>query len=623
MNISLSDRYQIKSQLGEGGFSSVYRAYDHRLGRDVAVKILKRELAMTEGIVERFLREAKLTASLSHPNSLRIFDYGHSEGDLYIVSELLQGITLDEHLRAVGTVEEAWLIEHFIPLCLALQEAHDAGIIHRDLKPSNLFLQRIGAEERLVLIDFGISKSSLDQQSVKVTQTGQLFGTPQYMSPEQILTPRQVDLRSDLYSLGVIIFELFSGVAPFLDENMYTLLSQHLSQQAEPLHERAPHVSFEMSNLVADLLAKSVEDRPASAWAVAERMNALLVDQSYARISLSSSAIRSLQSVELMQTLEISERHDTHEVPDTGMLEIEQMSDIQADLHRGELSGVGGGEASQRGSLKKVFFLVGCFASFVVYWVFSLSISQDSPDSPDSQERGGPQLLQRDDLAARSTSSEESSETSSSSQGVSEMNEVPPPNQPSALTATQPLQSPSSSDPQELISSTELKATELREPYSSGASQEKGQAQAKRVKRRQPRRPSVQRQTRSAQRSKKTQGTRAQSAPKSGRRSRAEVKSKVAQGGRTDQSLPKSVADQGDLPQLNEGSLEVESLVESIPKVSLPDEVEAKKTQPAEMRSRASKPQLRVSPLAKPQADVAPPAQPSASPQPPRPPVGF
>ena len=263
MTIILSDRYQIERQLGEGGFSSVYQAVDTRLDRKVAVKILKREVAEADGMVERFMREAKLTASLSHPHSLRIFDYGQSEEELYIISELLTGVTLDTHLAIHGPVSEHWLIKKIIPLCFALEEAHLAGVIHRDLKPSNLFLQRVGSEERLVLIDFGISKGE-GLQIEKVTKTGQLFGTPHYMSPEQIQSPHQVKAMSDLYSLGVIIFELLAGEVPFNGDNMFELLSCHINKPPPLLIQRAPQVSMEMSDLVNKLLSKQPHNRPQS-----------------------------------------------------------------------------------------------------------------------------------------------------------------------------------------------------------------------------------------------------------------------------------------------------------------------------------------------------------------------
>jgi serine/threonine protein kinase len=277
VNRLLSDRYLLSRQLGEGGFSSVYQATDTRLDREVAVKILKTSLSDSKQMVERFLREAKLTASLRHPNSLRIFDYGHSEDDLYIVSELLTGQSLDLVLQTEGSLNEQWLCNKLIPLCMALQEAHEIGIVHRDLKPSNIFLHRWGNEERLVLIDFGISKgesTSID----KVTKTGQLFGTPHYMSPEQIRRPNSVTHHSDLYSLGVIIFELVSGQLPFDGENMFDLLTAHLKLSPPKLSTICAHCSIEIETLVLSLLEKNPNLRPQSSIEVAERLRRIMSD---------------------------------------------------------------------------------------------------------------------------------------------------------------------------------------------------------------------------------------------------------------------------------------------------------------------------------------------------------
>ena len=270
MDQLLSERYRILNLLGQGGFSSVYQGIDTVLDREVAIKVLKRELAQKEEMVERFMREAKVAASLKHPHSLRIFDYGQSNGELYIVSELLSGVTLDAFITDQAITED-WLITHFIPLCHALQEAHDAGIIHRDLKPSNLFFHQVPGDERLILIDFGISKG-LEEVDQKVTETGQLFGTPHYMSPEQVQDPKAMTPSSDLYSLGVIIFELLSGSTPFHDDNVFGLLLQHVNEAPPQLLDVAPRQSPAMSLLVNELLAKDPEARPRSALEVSSRL---------------------------------------------------------------------------------------------------------------------------------------------------------------------------------------------------------------------------------------------------------------------------------------------------------------------------------------------------------------
>ena len=270
----LSERYLLTTPLGEGGFSSVFKATDTRLDREVAVKILKPDLSTQEGMIERFMREAKLTASLKHTHSLQIFDYGHSEDQLYIVSELLNGQTLDEIIKEQGSLSEAWICDYFVPLCMALNEAHETGIIHRDLKPSNLFLHSWGQDTRLIVIDFGISKDEANEVR-KVTKTGQIFGTPHYMSPEQIQKPDQLEPSSDLYSLGIILFELINGLPPFNADTMFQLLSEHIKTEPPFLRDVSTDCSFAFATLVQELLAKNPADRPQSALNVAQRLQVL------------------------------------------------------------------------------------------------------------------------------------------------------------------------------------------------------------------------------------------------------------------------------------------------------------------------------------------------------------
>jgi len=179
----ISERYELRSELGRGGFGQIFRALDVSLKREVALKVLHKELNNDTSVLDRFMREAQVAASLKHPHSLRIFDYGQGgEGELYIVSELLEGETLASKIAREGALDPGWLIEQLAPVCLALEEAHAAQVIHRDLKPENLFIHRGSLEERVVVIDFGISKL-LTPSSAELTQTGELFGTPRYISP--------------------------------------------------------------------------------------------------------------------------------------------------------------------------------------------------------------------------------------------------------------------------------------------------------------------------------------------------------------------------------------------------------------------------------------------------------
>ena len=180
-------------------------------------------------------------------------------------------------LEEKGSLSEAWICEYFVPLCLALHEAHEAGIIHRDLKPSNLFLHSWGQDTRLIVIDFGISKIDTNELG-KVTKTGELLGL-HYMSPEQIQKPDQLEASSDLYSLGIILFELISGSPPFNGETIYELLSKHIGKEAPLLNDLTSHCSLVFADLVKELLHKIPSERPQSALEVAQRLKALQKNQ--------------------------------------------------------------------------------------------------------------------------------------------------------------------------------------------------------------------------------------------------------------------------------------------------------------------------------------------------------
>ena len=265
MSQVLSERYALIEEIGVGGFSSVHRARDLKLERDVAIKILKSELLKDPTVIDRFMSEAKINASLKHPNSLQIFDYGQGDnGSLYIVSELLEGETLFDKMSREGPLDIQWLLPRIKPLCMALEEAHQAHIIHRDLKPENVFIHAVGQEERLVIIDFGISKL-INNDVQRHTQTGQLFGTPMYMSPEQITRPHEVTKLSDLYSLGALIFHALAGKPPFDSESVFELLSHHVKTPPPLLSTYIASTPPKLDELISILMAKHAQDRPQSA----------------------------------------------------------------------------------------------------------------------------------------------------------------------------------------------------------------------------------------------------------------------------------------------------------------------------------------------------------------------
>ena len=262
--------YEIQSLLGSGGMASVYQALDRRLGRLVALKVLSPATAAQPGFVARFQQEARLIASLRHPNIVQIYDLGEQDGHWYMVQELLPGPTLVEQLRAVAAQNSKLPREQVIDvvrqLAAALDAAHAAGVIHRDVKPGNAIWNAGGT---LVLTDFGIAKST--QLPANHTQTGLVIGTPSYLSPEQA-QGQSPTASSDIYSLGVVLYELIAGHVPFRDSSALGAVYGHLQEAPPPLRPLRPDLPFAVERVVLQALAKDPAARFRSAGALAKAL---------------------------------------------------------------------------------------------------------------------------------------------------------------------------------------------------------------------------------------------------------------------------------------------------------------------------------------------------------------
>jgi eukaryotic-like serine/threonine-protein kinase len=258
--------YKALSLLGEGGMGAVYLAEHPGIGRRVAVKVLHRELASDEQLLGRLLNEARAANAIRHPNIIEILDSGmRPDGTPYLVMELLEGESLGGRLRRIGRLPMRDAVEFAYQTSSALGAAHKKGIVHRDLKPDNLFIisdPDNPARERMKVLDFGIAKLQQPQpgDSVK-TRTGTLMGTPIYMSPEQCRGTRTVDHRSDIYSLGVILYEMLVGQPPFVSEGFGELVNMHLNVPAAPPRAQRPEIPPALDALVVKMLAKNPEDR--------------------------------------------------------------------------------------------------------------------------------------------------------------------------------------------------------------------------------------------------------------------------------------------------------------------------------------------------------------------------
>ena len=257
------DRYRIIEALGDGGMARVYRARHQFLEDEVAIKILFGELAADRRFRARFLREAQTARKIRHPHVVEVMDFGETEhGLVFMVMELVHGRALGDYLADDPTPPLDWVATITEQIAHGLAAAHDSGVVHRDLKPHNVMITR-GPTPHAKLLDFGIARIEYDEEgATRLTKTGHILGTPSYMSPEQI-SAGEIDHRSDLYSLGVLLYEMISGTTPFLGERI-DVLSKHLSDTPP-----TPPAANGLGDLAMRLMAKKPDDRPASAKAVA------------------------------------------------------------------------------------------------------------------------------------------------------------------------------------------------------------------------------------------------------------------------------------------------------------------------------------------------------------------
>lgn len=281
----LADKYVIEELIGQGGMGYVYSARTRRGNVKVAIKLLHPRLMSDEDKTERFLREARATARLSSEHIVRVLDVGKREKDglPYLVMEFLAGEDLGEWLERLGPFPTELAIDFVIQACRALSLAHAAGIVHRDIKPSNLILVRqSGGDALLKLLDFGISKAVEPEHAHNggITQTSAVFGSPTYMSPEQVRSAKNVDSRSDVWAIGVVLFELLAGEAPFQGETPGAILAAIVADEPKDLRQLRPELPQKLLDIVHDCLQKRREKRLASVDELAKRLAPFLHEPS-------------------------------------------------------------------------------------------------------------------------------------------------------------------------------------------------------------------------------------------------------------------------------------------------------------------------------------------------------
>lgn len=274
LGMLIDDRYKIESRLGQGGMGVVYAARHVMIDKPVAIKILRHEYCQNESLTLRFMREAQAASRIGHPNIVDVTDFGRLEdGHIYFVMEYLSGVTLSDELKQVGgSLPTSRVLDLSVQICQALGAAHAKGIVHRDLKPENIFIinpcndTQLNAQDGhrhdfVKLLDFGIAKISWDT-STRLTKVGSIFGTPQYMSPEQA-SGKDCDFRGDIYSMGCIIYEMCTGEVPFTADTFMGTLTKHMFEKPVPPRELRPDLGIPpgVERVILRALAKEAEDR--------------------------------------------------------------------------------------------------------------------------------------------------------------------------------------------------------------------------------------------------------------------------------------------------------------------------------------------------------------------------
>ena len=268
--------YRILSRLGRGGMAQVYLAEQLSLGRLVALKILKPELATDPTYISRFRNEARAAAALVHSNIVQIFEVGEVEGLYYIAQEYVAGMNLSQYLRRNGPVSPLMAVNVMTQIAAALKKARAFGVVHRDIKPENIMLSTDG---EVKVADFGLARLSMDKQRTDLTQIGVTMGTPLYMSPEQI-EGGDVDHRADLYSFGITCYHMLTGRPPFRGDNPISVAIQHAKEVAVPIENSRPDLVRPLIEIVNRLMAKRPAERFQDAGDVLDALAGVEVDAS-------------------------------------------------------------------------------------------------------------------------------------------------------------------------------------------------------------------------------------------------------------------------------------------------------------------------------------------------------
>ena len=250
----INDRYEVIRSIGEGGMANVYLAHDTILDRNVAVKVLRGDLANDEKFVRRFQREALSASSLSHPNIVEMYDVGEDDGQYYIVMEYVDGKTLKQVLKARGKLSVPEVVDIMLQLTDGMAHAHDAYIIHRDIKPQNIMILSNGM---IKITDFGVATAL---NSTQLTQTNSVMGTVHYLPPEQA-QGKGSTIKSDIYSMGIMMYELLTGLVPYKGDNAVEIALKHLKEPLPSVRKKDASIPQSIENIIIKATAKNPKNR--------------------------------------------------------------------------------------------------------------------------------------------------------------------------------------------------------------------------------------------------------------------------------------------------------------------------------------------------------------------------
>ena len=271
-------QFRIDAKLGEGGMGAVYRAFDTKLERPIALKVIRPELCQNPDFLRRFQREAKAAARFKHPNAIEIYEYGDgsdTDGLVYMAFEFVNGRELRDLIRERGHLDPETSVTILGQVLAALERAHAQGIVHRDLKPQNIMVVDETGEPKI--LDFGLAKSVSKEQQEKLTQMGSFLGTPAYMAPEQAGgDPDAIDGRADVYALGAILYEVLTGRPPFTGKKAIQVIKAVLKEDPVPCRQIFPQAPAELEAVALKALRKDPADRQQTAGELADEIEAVI-----------------------------------------------------------------------------------------------------------------------------------------------------------------------------------------------------------------------------------------------------------------------------------------------------------------------------------------------------------